>query len=231
MKKSIPCNETHFTNGRDRNHITFRFVTDDGNTPSTCTIRIGDTDPITGEAITDMDFFREYHRQADREIHKNIDAIRKPYTKEQKAWREAKKQTYIHDFEGTYGYSPSNDDIRYYLEQIEEERYHMRIDDLKAGDSESNLEKKSFLAITSEDPFGTDLPEAIYILHEIEASLSPRLKDVYQAMLQRAGGGSGRITYTDLARIWKVSYSQIIKDSRKIEKMIKEKVRNCISKV
>ena len=224
MKRSIPCNETHFTNGKDRNQIIFRFVTDDRNTPSACTVRIGDTDPVTGEPITDMDFFQEYHRQADKEIHRNINAMRKPYTKEQKAWREAKKQEYIHEFEEAYGYSPSNDDIRYYLEQIEEERYHMCIDDLQAEDSDSGTEKKDFLAVPSEDPFGTDLPETICILREIEASLSPRLKAVYQAMLQRAGGGAERTTYKDLAGIWNVSYGQIIKDTRKIEKMIRDKI-------
>jgi len=43
-------------------------------------------------------------------------------------------------------------------------------------------------------------------------------------MLQLAGGGAGRTTYTELAKTWKVSYPQIIKDSRKIEKTIREKL-------
>lgn len=47
-------------------------------------------------------------------------------------------------------------------------------------------------------------------------------------MLQLAGGGAGRTTYTELARIWSVSYSQIIKDSRKIEKMIREKLKGTL---
>ena len=55
---------------------------------------------------------------------------------------------------------------------------------------------------------------AIYALRKIEASLSPSLKTVYQVMLQLAVGGAGRTTYTELARIWDVSYPQIIKDSR-----------------
>ena len=49
MKNGIPCNETRFTNGKDRNRIVYQFVADDGVTPSTCTIRIGDKDPLTGE--------------------------------------------------------------------------------------------------------------------------------------------------------------------------------------
>lgn len=199
--KGIPCNETHFTNGKNKNRISFRFVTDDGITPSSCTIRIGDTDPMTGEVITDMEFFRDYHRQADREIHRNIHTMRPPYTAEQKAWREQEKQRYIREFEEKYGYSPSLDDILYHLAQIEKERYHLRIDDLEAKDDDSGIEKKDFLAAPSEDPFCTDLPDDIYALREIEASLTPRLKTVYQAMLQFAGGGAGRTTYKELAKI------------------------------
>ena len=44
-------------------------------------------------------------------------------------------------------------------------------------------------------------------------------------MLQLAGGGAGRTTYTELAKLWGVSYSQIIKDSRKIEKTIQETIK------
>ena len=102
----------------------------------------------------------------------------------------------------------------------------MRIDDLEAEDDGSGTEKKEFLAAPSEDPFGTDLPDDIYALREIESSLSPRLKAVYQAMLQLAGDGAGRTTYTELARIWGVSYPQIIKDRQKIEKMIRERIGN-----
>ena len=92
MKNGIPCNETRFTNGKDRNRIVYQFVADDGVTPSTCTIRIGDKDPLTGEPITDMDFFlREYYRLEDSQVHRNIENARMPYSKEQKAWREKEK--------------------------------------------------------------------------------------------------------------------------------------------
>lgn len=172
-----------------------------------------------------MDFFREYYKQADREIHRNIHAMRPPYTSIQKAWREEHKKAFIREIEENYGYSPSPDDLLYYLEQIEEERYHMRIDDLQAEDDDSGIEKKDFLSASSEDPFDTDLPDDVYALREIEASLSPRLKAVYQAMLQLAGGGAGRTTYTELAKLWGVSYSQIIKDSRKIKRTIQETIK------
>ena len=71
MKNPIPCNDYYHTPVSRRDRIDYRFVTDDGNTPSGCTVRIGDTDPATGEAVTDLTFFREYHRLADHQIYVN----------------------------------------------------------------------------------------------------------------------------------------------------------------
>ena len=220
--KGIPCNETRFTNGKNRDRISFRFVTEDRITPSSCTVRIGDTDPMTGEVITDMGFFREYYKLADYQVRRNLQAVRPPCTEDRKAWREEETQRYIREFEQDYGYTPSKDDIRYHLEQLETDYNPIWIDDLEFN------EDTVFLAVPAEDPFGTDLPEAICALREIEASLSPRLKDVYQAMLQLAGGGAERTTYADLTDRWGVSYPQIIKDRQKILKMIREKLKSCV---
>ena len=89
MKKiqGIPCNESYFTNGKDRDQITFRFVTDDGNTPTTCTIRVGDVDPMTGEIITDLEIFKEYYKECDKQVHQTIKEMRPPYAREQKLGR------------------------------------------------------------------------------------------------------------------------------------------------
>ena len=224
MKKGLPCNETRFTNGKDRNRIIYRFVTDDPNTPSSCTIRCGDTDPQTGEAITDMSFFREYYRTVDHEVYTNLKTLRPAYTPEQKAWREQKAQAFILDFEQKHGYLPSRDDIRYYLEQIEPERYNLYLDGITGEDGEPVTEFGKEFMCPAADPFGTDLPDDICALREIAAGLTGRLKAVYEAMLQKAADGSDRITYTEIAKIWGVSYNQIMKDTKKIEKMIREKI-------
>lgn len=67
----IPCNEYYHTVKARKDRIEYRFVNTDRNTPSGCTIRLGDTDPITGETVTDVGFFREYHRLADHQIYVN----------------------------------------------------------------------------------------------------------------------------------------------------------------
>jgi hypothetical protein len=75
-----------------------------------------------------------------------------------------------------------------------------------------------------EDPFGADLPDDIYALREIANSLTGRLRAVYEAMLQHAAGGAGKTTFTEIAWEWHVSYNQMMKDSKKIEEMIREKI-------
>ena len=67
----IPCNEYWHTVKSRKDRIEFRFVNTDRNTPSECTVRLGDTDPMTGEVITDIGFFREYHKLADHQIYVN----------------------------------------------------------------------------------------------------------------------------------------------------------------
>ena len=69
MKNGIPCNDYYHTTKAKKNKIEFRFVTDDGNTLSACTVRIGDTDPVTGEPITDLDYFTEYYRLVEHQIY------------------------------------------------------------------------------------------------------------------------------------------------------------------
>ena len=71
MKNSygIPCNDFHFTPKAKQDQITYRFVTNDGNTPSICTIRLGDTDPLTGEPITNVELFSEYYRIKHHQIY------------------------------------------------------------------------------------------------------------------------------------------------------------------
>ena len=48
---------------------------DDGNTPSSCTIRIGDIDPMTGEPITELTF-NEIYRLIDHQIYINNKEIK-----------------------------------------------------------------------------------------------------------------------------------------------------------
>ncbi len=65
----IPCNDYRHISKAKKNRITYRFVTNDGITPSACTVRLGDTDPLTGQSISDKEFFMDYFRMVDHEIY------------------------------------------------------------------------------------------------------------------------------------------------------------------
>ena len=221
----IPCNQTRFTNGKDRNRIVYQFLSNDGVTPSACTVRIDSKDPRTGKPIVDMNFYlREYYKEEDRQIHKNIEAILRPFTEEEKAWCRKAAKAFIRKFEQENGYRPSEDSIRYHLERVIAENYHLYLDQIKNCNGEPVDEFANEFMKNDEDPFGTDLPDDIYALREIANSLTGRLRAVYEAMLQHAAGGAGRITFTEVAREWHVSYNQVMKDSKTIEKLIREKI-------
>ena len=224
MKNGIPCNETRFTPKTGRDRITYQFVTDDGITPAGCTIRLGDTDPLTGEKLTDLEFFHAYYRQVDKEIHSTLKCLRPDYTEEQKAWRKEEARRYAASFRKQYGYAPSRDDIRWHLEQKEKQRCCLYYDGLVNEDGDSLMDCIPGFGRRDEDPFGTDLPDEIYALRKLAETLQGRKKDVYEAMLQNLAGGGRRVTNVDLARKWDVSEAQIRQDQKMIVKMIKKSI-------
>lgn len=225
MKKGIHCNNTRRTNKKDQNRIVFEFVSDDNITASSCTVRIGDKDPMTGETITNMEFYlKEYYKLDEHQVRKNVESIRTPFTGEQREEREQLKQKYIQEFIQDHGYLPSKDDIRYYLEQKMPENYHQYYEASRREDGEPVNEFGEEFLYKDSDPFECDLPDCIEALRETISALPDRLRDVYAAMLQRAAGGAGRITFTDIAKRYNVSPNQIKKDRQKIEKIIVEKV-------
>ncbi len=61
MKKGIPCFDYSEIGPNGQNRITFSFATGNEDIASEMVVSLGDTDPMTGEKITDLTFFREYH--------------------------------------------------------------------------------------------------------------------------------------------------------------------------
>lgn len=225
MKKGIPANETRFTPKAERNKIVYTFVNTDSNTPSGCTVRLGDIDPKTGEELTDIEFFASYYREVDKEIHHNLNCMRPEYTDEEKARRLQEALTYRKAFREKYGYAPSRDDVRYHLEQLEKDRYNLYYDGLCNEQGESLTDHIPEFGRCDSDPFDTEIPEDVRKLREFAESLTGRKKAVYQAMLDNLAGGSGKDTNAELARRWGVRESEIRKDQLLIIKMIREYFR------
>lgn len=222
MKKGIRCNDTRFTNGEDRNQIRYQFLSDDGVTPSSCTVRLGDIDAVTGEPVTNVSFFREYYRVADHQVHKNLYAEKRELTPAEKAWREREKQAFITEFTERWGYAPSRDDILYHLEQIEEERYHLSKElFVNKVTGFSNADWHTELSYT--DSMDEDVPPELLALQEVAASLTGRLAEVYEAMIQRAAGEQERVRFSEIADKWGVNPVQITKDQKRIMEMVRRR--------
>ena len=221
MKNGIPCNETQYTPGNKRNQITYRFVTGNRDIPTRCTIQMGDTDPATGEQVTEVSFFREYYRLVDHEIYQNLKAKRPQYTQDEKDWREKEAKNFCTSFKAMYGYTPSRDDVLYHLEQLEKCRYCLSIYEMTNEEDELIIDYRPDFGYEDPDPFGTNLPDDIYLLRETTDTLTGRKRAVYEAMLDNLAGGVGKISNVELARLWGVSEGQIRKDQKMIIKMIR----------
>ena len=221
MKKGIRCNETRFTNGKDREQIRYQFLSEDGVTPSACTVRLGEVDPLTGEPVTDVSFFREYYRVVDHQVHQNLKAARRDYTPAEKLRREREKRVFMESFKERWGYAPSKDDVRYHLEQEEEERYHLSLDVLVNSDTgESTLDRHPEFSMPFEAE--EELPVELEALREVAASLTGRKAEVYEAMIQRAAGGKERVRFSEIAKKWGVAPKQITKDQERIMEMVRK---------
>lgn len=221
----IPCNDYIHTPKARHDRIVYRFVTDDSTTPSSCTIRLGDTDPLTGEPIADVDFFTEYYRLVDHQIYTNLKASRVDLTPEEKHRFTEEKTAFIKSFEEQYGYRPHRDDIRNALENRWPKTYHLSIQEMINDDGDSKADQRTDLSMPAPDPFNTDVPADIACLREVATSLTGRLADVYEALLVKYASGKEKITFTALAEKWGVSVTQIGHDRDRIFRMIREAIK------
>ncbi len=220
----IPCNDYLYTRKDQRDRIVFRFVSDDENTPSSCTVRLGDNDPITGEAVTDVGFFTEYHKLANHQIYSHMKAVQADLTPEEKAKFRAEKAAFAEAFEKKYGYKPCRSDLRDALADRWPKTYHLSIQELINDDGDSKADQREDLSTPAADPFDENAPTDIACLHEVASSLTGRLADVYEALLIKYAGGKEKITFASLAEKWGVSQTQIGLDRDRIFRMIRKAV-------
>ena len=221
--KGIPANETRFIPKAQQDRITYQFVTEDDITPSACTLHLGDTDPLTGEQLTDVEFFREYYCLVNREVYGTLRSMRPEYTGERREWRRREAAAWKAEFERIYGYAPDRSEILRHLEEMEKPRYNLYYDSMRFPDDDSETEFMPEFSRNDPDPFGADLPDEVYALRELAETFTGRLGDVYEAMLANLAGGK-RITCRSLAAKWGVTYNRILMDRALIKNRIRKKL-------
>ena len=101
---------------------------------------------------------------------------------------------------------------------------HRPEDEVFSPETIASFEGMAFIACQDKDPFGADLPDALYDLKEFADSLTGRRKAVYEYMLDKLCGSAERPTLQSLADEWGVSAGMIRKDQQTIILMIREKL-------
>ncbi len=221
MKKGIRCNETRNDSREGRNRIRFEFLSDDGVTPASCTVQLGDIDTVTGEPVTNLTYFTEYHRLKDAQVRKNLKAERPEPTEEEIAQRKARKQACIDAFRNRWGYAPSKDDVRYLMEEQERERWNMSVSVLVNEDGKDHTSRHKELS----EPAAVEEEESVEMqaLREVAASLTGRLAEVYAVMFSKANGEKGGPKFGDLADKWDVSPKRINDYQEKIKAKVRKR--------
>ena len=138
MKKQvIRCIETRFSDRKKRDRIRFTFVSGDDIDPpvypdkpgeepiwSSCTIRVGDLDPLSGRPVT-REMIDAYYQYEDSQIRTNLRYERLELTKKEQAARREEKEAYRVEFREKHGYFPSKDDVLLHMEEVEPERWNI----------------------------------------------------------------------------------------------------------
>lgn len=208
---------------KDWGTIQFDFVSDDGLTPSSVTIRAGDVDPLTGEVV-DLILLRKYHGYVNREVRTNLGQIRLEKTRKELQKTRELKAALADQFEKDHGYRPNRDNLQLELEKVEGSPYFaVPYDALRNEDGESGIESWAPFSCDFDDPFEDDLPVEMRALREVGLSLTGRLRDVFDVLLGKTDDNGNKVKLKDLADKWSVSSAMITKDKALIFDLVRKK--------
>lgn len=224
-KNGISAHDTRYVAKNDWNVLRYDFVTGDGSIPSSCEIRLGDPDPMTGETITDMTVFSSYYRLVNQEVRSNLDQIRIEKTKKERRKTNELKARLAVDFEKKYGYRPNEDTLRLLAEEVEGAPYILVPIDaiINEEDDSSGLQDWAAYSVPFDDPFEDDEPLEIRAMREVGSSLTGRMKVLFDLMYARFDAGAEKIKRVDLADELGVSPAAVTKALAKIAALIRAK--------
>ena len=223
QNKVIRRNDTRYVSKANMSLLKYEFATEDGLTPSSCEIRLGDIDPMTGQPITDESVFKGYYQCVNQEVRVNLKQIRLEKTKEERRKTNELKARLSARFEQEHGYKPNEDNLRLLVEQEEGSQYFMLpLDSLRNEDGESYAEILQPYSEPFEDPYKEE-PLQIRAMREVGESLTGTLKVIFDKMSDRFDAGATKVKRVDLADELDVSPAAITKALEKIAALIKAK--------
>ena len=229
MKKVIRCNDTQVIPKKDWGSIQYDFVSDDGLTPSSVKICLGDPDPMTGEPLADLTLFEKYHQFGYRQVRTNLKQIRPERTKKELAARRQAGREVAEEFEKRYGYPPSKDDVAYLLEEREGSRNAVSLDAMRNSEGESCLENIRVASVPFEDPFDDGLSVQERAFYMVTESLTGRLKEVLEVLVGKTDENGKKLRLQDLAAKWNVSPATVTKYKEKIFDLVRQKAAELVN--
>lgn len=222
VNKGIPCFEYNEIGPKGQMKIDFRFVSGDGETASSCTVALGDPDPMTGERITDVTFFREYHLLRNREIYYNKKAVAAPWTSREKETRNALRERIASDFEAEHGYAPDKGTLDWLLGEQMPKRYCLQMDSLVNEEGESCVESMMAFSDPSAENAYREVEEEGHTLDDFERTLTPIQQDVFRMLRMKSEGICVHGMGLKLAEKWGVHKSDISKTKLAIGKKLRK---------
>ena len=230
MKRN-PCNQLKKTSARNMNNIEWWFVCGDEEIAAHTRISLGDTDPLTGEAITDVTIFHGYHRGVNNEVYHNLKfshAAMAPTPEEADRVREAKNRI-RNDFGEKYGYEPDGHTVQVLYEEETSGGGMASLDQVCDSCGQEGFGERKDMSMR--DPAAEAALEAVENdevarMKAYAETLTPRQKDIYNAMLMEYDGGGLCTTNLELAERWNVSVTVIRKEQARIREGIRKAVRN-----
>ena len=221
VKKGIPCFDYSETGPKGQGRITFNFVAGDEDVAKDVTVSLGDPDPMTGEEITDLTFFREYHCQRNREIYYNKKAVAVPWSGKEKKERQALREEIASEFVRLYGYAPDRETLDWLLNERMPKRYRKEIDSFVNDEGESFADCMAEFADPAAEKAFREVEEEGHTLDDFAETLTPIQQDVFRMLRMESEGIGVRGMGKALAEKWGVKPPDISYMKQQIGKKLK----------
>ncbi len=212
MKQGIPCFDYREIGPKGQNRIDFYFVTEGRDFRSSCSVSLGDTDPVTGEVIRDAGIFREYHRLRNREVYGNKKAVSVPLSDREREARREERDRIAAEFRRNYGYAPDRESLDWLLNEKMPKQYRVEIDGCRKEDGDPWTDRVMSFADPAAEAAFRAVEEEGHSLDDFMAQFTGRRRDVLEMLLMKSDGKCVHGMGKALAEKWHVSPARISQD-------------------
>ena len=220
--KGIPCFEYSEVGPKGQNRIDYRFVTGDEEIVSNFRVSLGDTDPMSGEKITDLTLFQEYRRMRNQEVYGNKKAIAMPLSAREKEVRRELQVRISAEFKQEFGYEPDNGTLKWLLNEAAPRKYRLEIDSFVTEEGISWADcMAAFADSSAEEDFLEVENDGMDPIEAFAATLDEKELEMFRLLQMKADGCNmhGMICY--LARKWGMEQYQVTRMKQRIGRKLK----------